>query len=118
MPVKKRKRGGQPGNQNARKHGFYSSRMNRKETRDLNLALNRGDVEKEIAALRVKLAAALHIAPGNRRIQDDASRQLSKYFRHRQNMSKEDYAVLKKFVRLATGKAAGNFSKTNKAKTT
>ena len=48
----KRKRGGQPGNTNALKHGFYSHRFRNIELSDLDSALSDGLVD-EIALLRV-----------------------------------------------------------------
>jgi hypothetical protein len=48
----KRKRGAQPGNTNALKHGFYSRRFNKIETQDLE-ASNLDDLSGEIALLRV-----------------------------------------------------------------
>jgi hypothetical protein len=48
----KRKRGAQPGNTNALKHGFYSHRFNNLEISDLNTALSDG-LTDEIALLRV-----------------------------------------------------------------
>jgi hypothetical protein len=47
-----RKRGGQPGNTNALKHGFYSRRFRRIEVQDLVTALSPGLMD-EIAMLRV-----------------------------------------------------------------
>lgn len=47
----KRKRGGQPGNQNALKHGFYSTAMHKGEIQDLEKAAN--GVADEIKLMRV-----------------------------------------------------------------
>jgi hypothetical protein len=48
----RRRRGGQPGNSNALKHGFYSRHMQALEMGDLDAALAHG-LEDEIAMLRV-----------------------------------------------------------------
>lgn len=48
-----RKRGAQPGNQNALKHGFYSSRFKKIELDDLDV-VNAG-VQDEIALLRISI---------------------------------------------------------------
>jgi len=48
----KRRSGGQPGNWNAFKHGFYSGRFNSQEVTDLDAALSDG-LTDEIALLRV-----------------------------------------------------------------
>jgi len=47
-----RSRGGQPGNTNALKHGFYSDRFSPIELNDLDIALEDG-LSGEISALRV-----------------------------------------------------------------
>lgn len=53
MPGKtKRKPGGQPGNKNAQKHGFYSKRFSQEETGRLE-SMDRFSVEDELDILRV-----------------------------------------------------------------
>ena len=56
MPRRKRKPGGQPGNQNARKHGVYSKVLTPEEQRLLSLASIPG-IDGEIALLRMKIRA-------------------------------------------------------------
>ena len=111
----KRHRGGQPGNQNARKHGFYSPYMSQPEIDELNKALDQEDIDKHVAATRIKLSSALLADPSNRRLLGDASRQLSKYYRCQNHMDKEDYAEIKKFIRLVITEAAKQFSQTNES---
>ena len=53
------------GNQNARKHGFYSTRLTRQERRAYNEASREFDLEDEIALLRAKLNSILKVAPEN-----------------------------------------------------
>ena len=60
-----RKRGGQPGNQNARKHGFYSCVLDELEKHDLEEALLLDGIDEEIAILRVKLKSVLRHCPRN-----------------------------------------------------
>ena len=55
----KRKSGGQPGNQNARKHGFYSNHFTPDQLKQLEDADDLRDLGPEIALLRVKLNALL-----------------------------------------------------------
>ena len=55
----KRKRGAQPGNQNARKHGFYSKHLSPEQLQDFDDALFISSLDQEIALLRVKLNALL-----------------------------------------------------------
>ena len=50
----RRKRGGQPGNQNARKHGFYSTAPSAREQGALQEAIVLKDLSSEIALMRVK----------------------------------------------------------------
>ena len=55
----KRKRGAQPGNQNARKHGFYSKHLTPDQMKQLEEADDLRDLGPEIALLRVKLNTLL-----------------------------------------------------------
>lgn len=52
---RKRNRGGQPGNQNGLKHGFYSSFVTRAERRKLREASKLEGLQHELDFLRVKL---------------------------------------------------------------
>ena len=54
MPRVKRKPGGQPGNQNARKHGCYSKILSPEEQRLLTVASIPG-IDAEIALLRARI---------------------------------------------------------------
>jgi hypothetical protein len=60
MPVKKRK-GAQPGNLNALKHGFYSRSFKELENSDLEAMLAQ-DLESEIAMLRVVVRRAFELS--------------------------------------------------------
>ena len=55
----KRKRGGQPGNQNARKHGLYSKHLTPEEEKHLEGIDEHTGLEPEIALLRLRLNAML-----------------------------------------------------------
>ena len=61
-PNIKRKRGGQPGNSNALKHGFYSRRFSKLELKDLDIILNHHKFEDEIALLHVISRRMFNIA--------------------------------------------------------
>ncbi len=61
-PNIKRKRGGQPGNSNALKHGFYSRRFSKLELKDLDAILNHHKFEDEIALLHVISRRMFNIA--------------------------------------------------------
>jgi hypothetical protein len=76
----KRKRGGQKGNGNARKHGFYSGTLSPAETSQLWNITNLEGVDPEIALIRVKLQSSLQHDPDNRRVIREASRLLVKWY--------------------------------------
>ena len=76
----KRKRGGQKGNRNARKHGFFSGTLSPAETSQLWNVTNLEGVDPEIAFIRVKLQSSLQHDPGNRRVIREASRLLVKWY--------------------------------------
>ena len=63
MPSPRGRRGGQPGNLNALKHGFYSKTFSRIESVDLETALSEG-VVNEIAMLRVATRRLFEEAQG------------------------------------------------------
>ena len=54
-----RDRGGQPGNQNARTHGFYAGSLTSQEQEHLVQAVELKGLHSEIAFLRVKLLALI-----------------------------------------------------------
>jgi len=56
-----RKRGGQPGNRNALKHGFYSGKYKAIEDSELQTVLNQG-LEDEISLLRVVMRRVFEYA--------------------------------------------------------
>lgn len=58
-----RERGGQPGNRNALKHGFFSSQFTKQEKENLNLLAD--DLTTEIAMLRVVTRRFLRLAKGS-----------------------------------------------------
>jgi len=80
QPQIERKRGGQEGNRNACKHGFYSGTLSPAETRELWTITNQEGVDPELALIRVKLQSSLERDPGNRRVFREASRLLVKWY--------------------------------------
>ena len=58
-----RKKGGQPGNLNAYKHGFYSHRFNEAENISLEAYLSTG-LDSEVAMLRVFTRRVFELADG------------------------------------------------------
>ncbi len=55
---KERSRGGQPGNQNARTHGFYSKSATPEQQQNMSIAAGMEGLDEEIALLRAKISAA------------------------------------------------------------
>ncbi len=56
----RRNSGGQPGNQNARKHGFYAKYLTPEEQQDLQEAMEIRGLAPEVGVLRVRLRALLN----------------------------------------------------------
>src|SRR4030042_1423218 len=96
----KRHRGGQPGNQNARKHGFYSLYMTRPEIRELLKILDREDIDRGISMLRIKLKSVLRLDPANRRVLREAVRLLYKWYIIENQFIGAEKTEFKKSVRL------------------
>lgn len=63
----KRRKGGQPGNLNALKHGFYSRHFNSLELKDLEATLESG-LDSEIDLLRVATRRLLTLTADNKDI--------------------------------------------------
>ena len=94
----KRKRGGQKGNRNARKHGFYSAALSPAETSQLWNITNLEGVDPEIAFVRVKLQSSLRYDPGNRRVIREASRLLVRWYSANYRLDATDRNYLKTVV--------------------
>ena len=54
-----RKKGGQPGNRNAVKHGFYSRTLNEAEQKDFEKAAGIQGIDEEIALIRLEIKKAI-----------------------------------------------------------
>ena len=99
MPAKAdRKRGAPKGNQNARKHGFYSKVLDKVERLDFELATGVKGIDDEIALLRVKIKSLLEHDPENFKLIMQATDTLAKLVRTRYNISKEDKKGLKEAI--------------------
>jgi hypothetical protein len=108
----RRKRGGQRGNPNACKHGFYSAALSPVETRELWTITNQEGVDPELALIRVKLQSSLERDPGNRRVVREASRLLVKWYSENYGLDsiERNYlkAVVDNFLEIAyAGRPAG-----------
>ncbi len=99
MPAEvKRKRGAPKGNQNARKHGFYSRVLDEAEQLDFELATGVEGIDDEIALLRVKIKSILENDPEDIRLIMQATNTLARLVRIRFNVSKEDKKGLKEAI--------------------
>ncbi len=99
MPAKaERKRGAPKGNQNARKHGFYSRVLDEAEQLDFELATGVEGIDGEIALLRVKIKSILKNDPENIKLITQATDALARLVRTRYNISKADKKGLKEAI--------------------
>ena len=90
MPKIKRPRGGQPGNKNARTHGFYSRVLDEAEQRDLLDAAEIEGIDDEIALLRVKIAALIEHDPNNLELLVVAANTLARMVKTRYGLNHKD----------------------------
>jgi hypothetical protein len=94
----KRKTGGQPGNQNARKHGFYSKALTRDEKRGLKHAIGVDGLDEEIAILRVKFRALIAADGQNLHLINQTVETLAKLYHVKYSLSRNDSTKLKEAV--------------------
>ncbi len=94
----KRKRGGQKGNQNARKHGFYSSTLKPEEICRFWNIINQERVDPEMAVLRIKLQSLASHAPANQRVLRDLCRIIVKWSVKKYRLDSAESAYLKAAV--------------------
>jgi len=92
------RRGATKGNQNARKHGFYSKVLDEAERLDLEVATGVEGIDDEIALLRVKIKSILAHDPDNVRLIMQATNALARLVRTKYNISKKDKKGLKEAI--------------------
>lgn len=93
-----KKRGGQPANQNARKHGFYSRALTEAEKLQLEEAALVDGLDQEIALLRVKLRELVESSPERIDLHLEAANTLARLVRTRYQISKEQKQSLKEAI--------------------
>jgi len=99
MPTKAgRKRGAPKGNQNARKHGFYSKVLDEAERLDFELAAGVEGIDDEIALLRVKIKSLLERDPENVRLIMQVTNALERLITTRYRITKEQKKGLKEAI--------------------
>ena len=94
----KRKRGAPKGNQNARKHGFYSRVLDEAEQLDFELASGVEGIDDEIALLRVKIKSILEKDPENINLIMRATNTLATLVKTRYKITKEQRKGLKEAI--------------------
>jgi len=94
----KRKRNAPKGNQNARKHGFYSKVLDEAEQLDFELASGIEGFDDEIALLRVKIKSLLENDPENIKLLMQATNSLVRLVKTKYNISKEQKKGLKEAI--------------------
>jgi hypothetical protein len=92
------KQGAPFGNQNARKHGFYSKVLNEIAQADLEEAAQIEGLDDEIALLRFKLRQLIEEYPENIEIQMRAANTLVRLIQVRYNITKEQKKSLKEAI--------------------
>ncbi len=93
-----KKRGAPKGNQNARKHGFYSKVLDEAEKLDFELATGVEGIDDEIALLRVKIKSLVERDPQNIKLIMQAINTLERLIRTKYNIGKEDKKGLKEAI--------------------
>jgi len=97
--VEELNRGGAPiGNQNARKHGFYSPVLTDVERHDFDLATEVDGLDDEIALFRVKIKSLIQHDPDNIKLIMRALNHLERLVRTKYNIGKGDKKGMKEAV--------------------
>jgi len=92
------KRGAPKGNQNARKHGFYSRALTEAEKVDFEEASLIEGIDQEIAFLRLKLMELAEREPDRVDLHLEAANTIARLVRTRYQISKEQKKSLKEAV--------------------
>ena len=94
----KSKPGAPKGNQNARKHGFYSRALDEAEKLQLEEARGIDGLDEEIAVLRIKLRELILNHPDNIELALEAANTIARLVRTRYNITKEQKRSLKEAI--------------------
>ena len=92
------KKGAPPGNQNARKHGFYSRALTEAEQLEMEEAAYVDGVDQEIALLRIKLRGLIERSPDRIDLHLEAANTIARLIRTRYQISKEQKKSLKEAI--------------------
>jgi hypothetical protein len=83
------KRGAPVGNQNARKHGFYSRVLTDEERKDFERATGVEGIDDEIALMRVKIKSVVANDPDNIALIMQAIGTLARLLKTKKNIGKD-----------------------------
>ena len=92
------KKGAPQGNQNAKKHGFYSRALGAAERLELEEAGGMDGLDEEIAVLRIKLRNLIENHPDNIELALEAANTIARLVRTRYNITKEQKKSLKEAI--------------------
>ena len=92
------KRGAPKGNQNARKHGFYSRALSEAEQLEMEEAGELDGIDQEITLLRMKLRRLVEEAPDRVDLHLEAANTIARLIKTRYHISKEQKQTLKEAV--------------------
>ena len=102
MPEQKRTRGGQPGNQNACTHGYYSRTLTLYQRQTLRDAAPLKGVDRETAKLCLKISSILAVDPYNYPVFKRALSSLARLVQHTQCLDDSQMeGALRKLLDLA-----------------
>ena len=96
----KKKRGGQQGNQNARKHGFYSAALTPDEISRFWHIISQEHTAPETAILRIKLQSLVNHAPSHR-VFSQVALLIVRWSVKKYRLNRSDRAYLKAAVKNA-----------------
>jgi len=92
------KRGAPKGNQNARKHGFYSRALTEAEKIELEEAGYVEGIDQEIALLRIKLRELVQNEPDRIDLHFEAANTIARLVKTRYQITKEQKKSLKEAI--------------------
>ena len=93
-----RKRGAPKGNQNARKHGFYSKVLDESEQLDFAQATGVEGIDDEVSLLRVKIKSLIAHDPDNIPLIMQAITTLARVVSTKYNLSRKDKKGLREAI--------------------
>ena len=94
-----RKKGAQPANQNARKHGFYSKLLQEAERLEFDEASAVEGLDNEIAILRLKMRDILQAQPERIDLQMQLAKTLARLIRTQYAITPEQKASLREAIK-------------------